>query len=80
MRSLRWHILRVLILTITLTVSLSLALGYFATKRQFDAFVAELGRNQTSNLAQRLSPSLYPVGGLENTGHCSGGGGISLCS
>ena len=63
MRSLRWHILRVLILTITLTVSLSLALGYFATQRQFDAFVAELGRNQTSNLAQRLSQAYTQSGG-----------------
>ena len=63
--SLRWRILRVLILIIALTVSLSLGAGYYVAQRQFNAFVDELGRKEAGNLARRLSQAYTEADGWE---------------
>lgn len=63
--ALRWRILGTLVLAIVLTASLSSAVGYFATQRQFDAFVSDLGRHQANNLAGRLSQAYTQANGWE---------------
>ena len=61
--SLRWRILWALMLMIALTVTLSLGLAYYAARQQFDAFVDELGRHETNDLAGRLSRAYTEAGG-----------------
>ena len=63
--SLRFRILRLLILIIALTVSLSVGVGYYVTQRQFDAFVADLARHEAEILAGRLSRAYSEVTGWE---------------
>ena len=63
--SIRWRILGILVLAIALTASLSLLVGYYFTKRQFDAFVGELGRREAQDLAGRLSEAYTDAAGWE---------------
>ena len=63
--SLRWRTLLVLLLMIVLTVSLSFAVGYYATQRQFDDFVSELGRHEAESLAMHLSRAYTEVVGWQ---------------
>ena len=63
--SLRWRILRVLMLMTALMVALSLGLGIYAARQQFDAFVDELGRREAKDLAGRLSRAYTEAGGWE---------------
>ncbi len=53
--TLRWRILRVLIIVIALTVAWNLAASYYTIQRQFDAFVSGLGRVEAGTLAWQLS-------------------------
>ncbi|MCY4540650.1 MAG: HAMP domain-containing sensor histidine kinase [Chloroflexi bacterium] len=53
--TLRWRILRVLIIVIAVTVAWNLAASYYTIQRQFDAFVSGLGRAEAGTLARQLS-------------------------
>ncbi len=53
--TLRWRILRLLIIVIALTVAWNLAASYYTIQRQFDAFVSGLGRAEAGALARQLS-------------------------
>lgn len=53
--SLRWRILRVLIIAIALTVAWNMTTSYYTIQRQFDAFVSGLGHAEASRLARQLS-------------------------
>lgn len=64
--SLRWRILSVLILVIVLTVAWNLAASYFVTQRQLDAFVTELGRQEASELARKLSQAYTAAQGWQS--------------
>lgn len=53
--TLRWRILRVLIIVIAVTVAWNMAASYYTIQRQFDAFVTGLGHVEASALARQLS-------------------------
>ncbi len=53
--SLSRRILSVLILMIVLSILSSLTIGHYATQRQLNTFVGDLGRHEARKLAQRLS-------------------------
>lgn len=64
--SLRWRITSMLIIVIALTVAWNLAASYYTIQRQFDAFVAGLGRTEASNLARQLSRAYSASEGWDN--------------
>ncbi len=53
--SLRWRIMGAIVLAIALTVSVSVAVGYWTTQSRLGAFVSEIGDDEASHLARRLS-------------------------
>ncbi|MCY4073742.1 MAG: HAMP domain-containing sensor histidine kinase [Chloroflexi bacterium] len=63
--TLRWRILRLLIIVIALTVAWNLAASYFTIQRQLDAFVSGLGRAEASALARQLSRAYTSENGWE---------------
>ena len=63
--SLRWRIASLLIIVIALTVAWNLAVSYYTIQRQFDAFVAGLGRTEAGNLARHLSRAFTAAQGWD---------------
>ena len=64
--SLRWRIMRVLVLVVALTIAWNLAASYFTIQRQFDAFVSGLGRIEARELARQLSRAYTAARGWES--------------
>ena len=65
MMSLRWRILVSTVLVVVLTVVTSVAVGYYATQARLDSFVEQLGDDEASQLAQKLSQERTAAGGWE---------------
>ncbi len=63
--SLRWRIMGAIVLAIALTVSVSVAVGYWTTQSRLSAFVSEIGDDEASHLARRLSLEYTTAGGWE---------------
>ena len=65
MRSLRWRIMGSTVLVIVLTVLISVGVGYYATQSRLGVFVDEIGDDEASRLAQRLSREYAAAGGWD---------------
>ena len=63
--SLRWRIMGAIVLAIALTVSVSVAVGYWTTQSRLGVFVSEIGDDEASHLARRLSLEYTTAGGWE---------------
>ena len=66
--SLRWRIMGAIVLAIALTVSVSVAVGYWTTQSRLGVFVSEIGDDEASDLARRLSLE-YTTAGSWGTVH-----------
>ena len=63
--SLRWRIMGAIVLAIALTVSVSVAVGYWTTQSRLGVFVSEIGDDEASHLAGRLSREYTTAGSWE---------------
>ena len=63
MMSLRWRIMGSTVFVIVLTVLISVGVGYYATQSRLRVFVAEIGNDEASQLAQNLSREYTTAGG-----------------
>ena len=63
--SLRWRIMGAIVLAIALTVSVSVAVGYWTTQSRLGVFVSEIGDDEASHLARRLSREYTTAGSWE---------------
>lgn len=61
--SLRWRIMALTVLVVVLTVLVSVSVGYYATQSRLGAFVSEIGGDEATQLAGRLSQEYSATGG-----------------